>query len=438
MKIKYTKIRDSILAPVKNPDEKGLASLSHYMQANGTGSSRVYKSHANRYFDQITDVQFALDQEIIFDVPFPPVKDPKFTFIDLFAGIGGFRLAFQNQNCKCVFSSEWDKYAKRTYEANFGEYPFGDIRKIPSSMIPDHDILLGGFPCQPFSLAGVSKKNSLGRAHGFKDQQQGNLFDEIERILTEKRPKAFLLENVKNLASHDGGDTFREIERRLDKAEYWYKPFLIDAKFYVPQHRERIYIVGFDKKKFGEEIDFNLEVKNRGVKQIRSILEKNPDKKYTLTRNLWTYLKDYAAKHKAKGNGFGFGKIDDFSGVTRTLSARYYKDGSEILISQGRGRVPRRLTPNECKLLMGFPRKFRIQNIGISDTQLYKQFGNSVVVPVVNHIAAQMIEYMRFIDNSRDEFLIEKGLEFKRNIQDNRIASCEGMEEDMKFEVNSH
>ena len=308
------------------------------------------------------------------------------TFVDLFAGIGGTRLAFEKCGAKCVFSSEWNDYARMTYRENFGDEPAGDINKINSSEIPVHDILVAGFPCQPFSLAGVSKKKSLNMPIGFKDLTQGTLFFEIARIISEKKPKAFLLENVKNLKSHDGGKTFKVIAKTLrDELGYDIHHKVIDSKPVVPQHRERIYIVGFDRPR-----DYKFPVLENGSVTFHQILEKNPDEKYTLSDHLWNYLQRYAEKHREKGNGFGFG-LTDMNGYARTLSARYYKDGSEILIPQ-RGKNPRRLTPRECARLMGFPDTFKIL---VSDTQAYKQFGNSVVVPVVEQVAKSIMQCLK-------------------------------------------
>jgi len=310
-------------------------------------------------------------------------KRPDFTFIDLFSGIGGMRIPFEELGGKCVFSSEWDKYARQTYFANFNDEPEGDITKINESDVPKHDILLAGFPCQPFSIAGISKKKSLNRPVGFDDETQGTLFFDVKRIIKEKRPKAFLLENVKNLKTHDGGKTFKIITDSLSDIGYHIFHKVIDAKYFVPQHRERIFIVGFK-----QNIGFNFpEIPEKKPKLVK-ILEKNPDKKYTLTKGVWNALKRHAAKHKAAGNGFGFG-IADVTGISRTLSARYYKDGAEILISQGRGRLPRRLTPRECAKLMGFPNTFKIP---VSNAQAYRQFGNSVVVPVVTSVAEKMLD----------------------------------------------
>lgn len=312
-----------------------------------------------------------------------------FTFIDLFAGIGGFRLGFEKNGGHCVFSSEWDTHCQKTYFENFGEKPFGDITQLDPKDIPDHDILTAGFPCQPFSIAGVSKKNSLGKRHGFEDLTQGTLFFNVAKIIKEKRPKVFVLENVKNLKSHDRGNTFKVILSTLDELNYQFFYSIIDAKGFVPQHRERIYIVGFNKDYFPDEISFKFPENPENDLSVGHILEKHFDKKYILTDHLWKYLQEYANKHKLKGNGFGFGLVDEKS-TTRTLSARYYKDGSEILIKMKSGN-PRRLTPRECARLMGFDDSFKIM---VSDTQAYKQFGNSVVVPVIDSIAKQVLKTM--------------------------------------------
>jgi DNA (cytosine-5)-methyltransferase 1 len=328
----------------------------------------------------------------------PAVSPPKLRFIDLFCGIGGFRLGFQRAGGECVFSCDWDKFSRQTYEANFHEVPHGDIREVPIESIDPFEILCAGFPCQPFSLAGVSKKNSLGRKHGFDDEKQGNLFLEIARILEHHRPAAFVLENVKNLLSHDHGRTFKFIYDTLESLGYK-KPqvALIDAQSLVPQHRERVFIVGFKEPRFFEFPKFPT----KGPK-LKKILAKHVPEKYTLSDHLWRYLQEYAKKHQAAGNGFGFSVFtgDD---VARTLSARYHKDGSEILISQGPGKNPRRLTPPECAKLMGFPADFEIP---VSDTQAYRQFGNSVVVPVVERIAKQVVATLsRPVDHRPDFFL---------------------------------
>jgi DNA (cytosine-5)-methyltransferase 1 len=315
----------------------------------------------------------------------------KFRFIDLFCGIGGFRLAFERAGCECVFSSDWNKPAQETYAANFGETPHGDIHAIAVADIPRHDILCAGFPCQPFSIAGVSKKLSLGKAHGFDDKEQGNLFFEIANILEYHQPEAFVLENVKNLKNHDGGRTFEIICNTLTEAlGYTVYHKIIDAQSVVPQHRERIFLVGFKDWRPFEFPEFPAE----GPK-LSSILDPNPPDKYTLTDHLWNYLQAYAAKHKAAGNGFGFGLFTG-NDVARTLSARYHKDGSEILISQGYSKNPRRLTPRECAKLMGYPKDFKIP---VSDTQAYRQFGNSVAVPVVERIAKSVVETLNHSAN---------------------------------------
>lgn len=326
-------------------------------------------------------------------------EDPCFTFIDLFAGIGGMRLAYEQVGGKCVYSSEWNKYSQQTYYANFGEQPEGDITQVDAKEIPDHDILVAGFPCQPFSIAGVSKKVSMGRKTGFEDKTQGTLFFDVCRILKEKRPKAFMLENVKNLKSHDRGRTFKTIEESLGELKYKVFYAVLDGQNFVPQHRERIIIVGFDMERYGDNVDYKFDLSPIQPKPVmRDILEKKVEEKYTLSDKLWTYLQNYAAKHKAAGNGFGYG-IAPLDGVSRTISARYHKDGSEILIAQ-RGKNPRRLTPRECARLQGFPETFVIP---VSDTQAYRQFGNSVVVPLIANVAKLIINEIRLLENEQEE-----------------------------------
>lgn len=319
---------------------------------------------------------------------------PDYTFIDLFAGIGGLRLAMEAAGARCVYSNEWNKYSRQTYEANFGEVPDDDITQVVADDIPDHDVLVGGFPCQPFSVAGVSKKRSLGRATGFEDETQGTLFFDVCRVLAAKRPRAFFLENVKNLTSHDKGRTFEVIESSLDELDYevFYK--VLDAQDYVPQHRERIVIIGFDRRRYGNAPDFSFELPKPEHKPVLAdILDPDVPEKYTLTDRLWAYLQAYAAKHKAAGNGFGYGLAHP-DGISRTLSARYYKDGSEILIPQ-EGKNPRRLTPRECARLQGFPDTFQIP---VSDTQAYRQFGNSVAVPLMAEVAKALVAELRKLD----------------------------------------
>lgn len=342
-----------------------------------------------------------------------PVKNHDgYTFIDLFAGIGGMRLAFESAGGRCVYSNEWNKYSQQTYYANFGVQPDGDITKIAAENIPDHDILVAGFPCQPFSIAGVSKKNSLGRATGFEDKTQGTLFFDVCRILKAKRPKAFMLENVKNLYSHDHGRTFQIIKESLQELNYKVFYQVIDGKGYVPQHRERIVIVGFDMERYGADMDFVFELhplKKQPI--VKNILEKDVSDKYTLSDKLWIYLQNYAAKHREAGNGFGYG-IAPLNGVTRTISARYYKDGSEILIEQ-KGKNPRRLTPRECARLQGFPDTFKIP---VSDTQAYQQFGNSVVVPLMSDVAKLIVTKLETIDTIRQIELNGKGISQRKVI----------------------
>jgi DNA (cytosine-5)-methyltransferase 1 len=370
-------------------------------------------------------------------LPKPSTAAADFTFIDLFAGIGGIRKGFEAIGGECIFTSEWDKNSVRTYKANHhcdpSRHRFNlDIRDVTLSSdlkvteeeayahinreVPDHDVLLAGFPCQPFSLAGVSKKNSLGRKHGFECETQGTLFFDVARILAAKRPAAFLLENVKNLKSHDKGKTFKVICETLDELGYevadanspkGLDPRIIDAKLFLPQHRERIVLVGF-RRDLNVHEGFTLKDISKHLPKKRAtfgdLLDKEVDDKYILTPKLWSYLYQYAEKHRQKGNGFGFG-LTKATDTARTLSARYHKDGSEILVDRGfvstddfhseenvKNR-PRRLTPQECARLMGFdePGKSSFV-IPVSDTQAYRQFGNSVAVPVFEAVAKLMRE----------------------------------------------
>lgn len=350
---------------------------------------------------------FGLQRLLPLDTPVE--GEASFRFIDLFAGIGGIRRAFEDIGGRCVFTSEWDSYAQKTYAENFpgGHAINGDITQIDAAEIPDHDLLLAGFPCQPFSIAGVSKKNALGRAHGFAYETQGTLFFDVARIIDAKQPRAFLLENVKNLVSHDKGRTFDVICRTLrDELGYQIHTRVIDGAHFVPQHRERILIVGFRE---AAPFDFDaLPLPAKGTHRLAEILHRTDgsepqlqwdgerffnhvvrcvDPRYTLTDKLWSYLQAYATKHRAAGNGFGFGLVYPDS-VTRTLSARYYKDGSEILVYQGEGINPRRLTPRECARLMGFPDSFRIP---VSDTRAYQLFSQAAVVPMIEAAAKLMV-----------------------------------------------
>jgi DNA (cytosine-5)-methyltransferase 1 len=343
--------------------------------------------------------------------------------IDLFAGIGGIRMGFEAHGGQCVFTSEWNDFSQKTYQENFRDGAtqhalIGDIVTFPAEAVPEHDILLGGFPCQPFSIAGVSKKNALGRPHGFECATQGTLFFDVARIIATRRPAAFLLENVKNLLSHDKGRTFDVILQTLrDELGYEVHYRVIDGAHFTPQHRERIIIVGFRGKTSFSWDDLRLPEEGPRLASIlhrtdgsEPVLPWDGDRffdhaarqvqpKYTLTPKLWTYLQNYAEKHRAAGNGFGYGMAYPQS-VTRTLSARYHKDGSEILVYQGEKKRPRRLTPRECARLMGFPDTYRIP---VSDTQAYRQFGNSVVVPVMREVARIMLPHVRALTHAAQE-----------------------------------
>lgn len=342
-------------------------------------------------------------------IQLPVPEPPDFTFIDLFAGIGGLRQGFEAIGGKCIFSSEWNRFCQTTYETNYDDdhVVTGDITEIQTQEIPAHDVLLAGFPCQPFSLAGVSKKNALNQPHGFRCETQGTLFFDVARILADCRPRFFLLENVKNLVNHDRGQTFRVIIDTLEKElDYRVHLRVLNARSWVPQHRERIFIAGFL-----HDAEFSFDSlappDPSAGPRLKSILHPEDGSetaepgytegrlakvhpRYTLSQHLWDYLQAYAAKHRRKGNGFGFGLFgpDD---VARTLSARYFKDGSEILIRQSDHPRPRRLTPRECARLMGFDRPGRTPfQIPVSDTQAYRQFGNAVVVPVAEAVARHM------------------------------------------------
>lgn len=328
-----------------------------------------------------------------------------FTFCDLFAGIGGLRLGLEAVGGDCVFSCEYDKFAQKTYQAWFGELPHGDIRDLDLTEMPDYDVLAAGFPCQPFSIAGVSKKNSLGRKHGFLDQTQGTLFFHLAKIIETKRPPVILLENVKNLMSHDKGKTWQVIQDTLDKLDYQIHFQVINAADFVPQHRKRVFIVGFDRKIFKGKSGFEFAPPPQGPQpKFKDILGEDTDPKYTLTDKLWNYLQEYAERHRKQGNGFGFG-MTDLEGVSRTLSARYYKDGSEVLIPNGSKKNPRRLTPREAGRLMGFPDHLPIV---VSDTQAYKQFGNAVVPPVAESVGRQIAQVFADKITKRNGCLLKK------------------------------
>ena len=395
-------IREILQELLKRNTQKELASLL------GVDAKTISRWKSGKVSPP-TMAGLALQKILASDDRPPTLHDHDFSFIDLFAGIGGIRLGFEQHGGKCVFTSEWNTWSQKTYLANFGNgHPVtGDITKIHELEVPDHDVLLAGFPCQPFSIAGVSKKLALGRPHGFECATQGTLFFDVARIIAAKRPKAFLLENVKNLISHDKGNTFRVIKETLrDELGYSIEAKVIDARHFVPQHRERIIIVGF-RENTGFSFD-NMLLPAHGPK-LHTVLhpedgsEKSdgtytsPDgkvlPKYTLSDKLWNYLQAYAKKHKAAGNGFGFGLVTREM-VSRTLSARYYKDGSEILVHQGARKNPRRLTPRECARLMGFPEDWKIP---VSDTQAYRQFGNAVAVPVIAEVARVMKPHIKVL-----------------------------------------
>lgn len=415
-------------------DQKFVAGYLNNLSPDRWSRETINRWVKGKASPKMTHTEFIELQKLL---PSPPEShgEHDFKFIDLFAGIGGIRKGFDEIGGQCVFTSEWNKYAVRTYKANHYCDPDAhvfneDIREITLSgdesvseqeayrhidaSIPDHDVLLAGFPCQPFSIAGVSKKNALGRAHGFECTTQGTLFFDVARIIKAKRPAAFLLENVKNLKSHDKGKTFGIILETLDELGYWVAdaeisgsddPKVIDGQKFLPQHRERIVLVGF-RKDLNIHDGFTLKDIHKeypeSIPSLGDLLDADVDDKYILTPKLWEYLYNYAIKHKQKGNGFGYGLVNENS-ITRTLSARYYKDGSEILIDRGwdhqapfddilnQANRPRRLTPRECARIMGFEKPgeetFRIP---VSDTQSYKQFGNSVVVPVFAAVARLM------------------------------------------------
>jgi DNA (cytosine-5)-methyltransferase 1 len=338
--------------------------------------------------------------------PSSVANEPTFRFVDLFAGIGGIRLGLEQASGACVYSIEIDRFAQATYAANFGPVEQADVYAVDPTDIPPYEVLAAGFPCQPFSIAGVSKKASLGRAHGFGDEKSGNLFFEIVRIAEATKPPVLFLENVKNLRAHDRGRTFAVILAELDRLGYEISHDVVDAASWVPQHRERTFIIGLDRDVYGgQKFVFPPPPATRRP-VLRDILDPWVERRYVLTPHLWTYLQGYAEKHRAAGNGFGYGLVggDD---IARTLSARYYKDGSEILIDTA-GAVPRRLTPVECARLMGFPDPRQVPAgqthntnphesflIPVSDTQAYRQFGNSVVVPVIRHLAIALLSQIR-------------------------------------------
>ena len=376
-------VPDLVHAKIRREHRKRLLSQNAYLLS--VISDAIEKGLGPTLFDSVDTVE--RPQQVTYSVPF--------TFIDLFSGIGGMRLGLEAMGGRCAFSCEVDPHAQKTYRSWFGDDAAGDVTELTqASDIPRHDLLAAGFPCQPFSLAGVSKKNSLGREHGFKDRTQGTLFFHLATIIELHRPPVLLLENVKNLRSHNKGDTWRTIKETLEQLNYVIFDRVIDAADYVPQHRERVIIVGFDRRVFGDSPPFEFPAPpSQPQPQLRDILEAAPDPKYTLSDDLWQYLLDYAERHRKKGNGFGC-SIADPEGITRTLSARYHKDGSEILIAQGEGRNPRRLTPREAGRLMGFPERLLDRPPVVSDTQAYRQFGNAVVPAVIEAVARQIVQVL--------------------------------------------
>lgn len=367
------------------------AYITHYLQNSKNGVASVYKKRALEYI--ASRIENLVTTE--WDVPFPPPKNPKFNFIDLFAGIGGFRVALQNLGGKCVFSSEIDNAAKQTYEANFGEFPFGDIRdftgpqitdKELNKLIPDHNVLTGGFPCQPFSLAGVSARNFLGQVHGFSDEDKGNLFFDIARIVDVKRPEIVFLENVKNFKGHDEGNTYKTVKKTFEDLGYSFFSDTINAAQWVPQKRQRFYMVCFKN----DPKNFTFPKSISEFKKLRTILENDVAPEYTISDRLWEGHINRTKRNIERGTGFT-ANTADLDKPANTLVARYGKDGKECLIPQ-KGMNPRKLTPRECARLQGFPETFKLPS---SNAAAYKQFGNSVAIPVIEAIATEIIRVLK-------------------------------------------
>ena len=366
------------------------AYITHYLQNTENGVAAIYKKKAIEFMAS----RFEEMGSPIYNVPFPPPKKPKFKFIDLFAGIGGFRIPLQNLGGKCVFSSEIDNAAKITYESNFGEFPFGDIRdftgpeitdKKLKKLIPNHDILAAGFPCQPFSLAGVSARNSLGQLHGFSDEDKGNLFFDIARIVDVKRPKVVFLENVKNFKGHDGGNTYLTVKRTFEDLDYTVYSETINSAQWVPQKRQRFYMICFKK----DPKEFKFPSLKSEFKKLKSILEDNVSSEYTISNKLWEGHINRTKRNLERGTGFT-ANVADLDKPSNTLVARYGKDGKECLIPQ-KGLNPRKLTPRECARLQGFPESYILP---ASNAASYKQFGNSVAVPVIEAIANNILTHL--------------------------------------------
>lgn len=391
----YTAVKESLRINIDKHLNDGFASLTHFWQSKGFLVN--FKTRGINYLSQdILNLTVNEPEQLYFpikyDVPFPPPENPDFKFIDLFAGIGGFRIAFQGLNGQCVFSSEIDKAAKRTYEQNFGECPFGDIRQFTNSelssefinaAIPDHDILTGGFPCQPFSLAGVSARNHLGIAHGFLDVKQGNLFFDIARIISIKKPQVVFLENVKNFKNHDGGNTFETVKSIMNELGYDFHSKVINANKVVPQSRERFYMVCFK----GGNQKFKFPEFSGETKKLKTILEKKVLEKYTISDKLWEGHQRRTKNNLERGTGFT-AFTADLNKPANTIVARYGKDGKECLIPQ-ENKNPRKLTPRECARLQGFPENYKLP---ASDAPAYRQFGNSVAIPVIQAIGNEIIK----------------------------------------------
>ncbi|WP_117881077.1 DNA cytosine methyltransferase [Aureibaculum luteum] len=366
------------------------AYITHYLQNSENEVATIYKKKA---LDFIAS-RFEEMGSTVYDVPFPPPKKPKFKFIDLFAGIGGFRIALQNLGGKCVFSSEIDNAAKITYESNFGEFPFGDIRDFTDSgitdkelnkLIPNHDILAAGFPCQPFSLAGVSARNFLGQLHGFSDEDKGNLFFDIARIVDVKRPNVVFLENVKNFKGHDGGNTYSTVKKTFEDLGYSFYSKTINSAQWVPQKRQRFYMICFKK----DPKKFEFPSSKSEFKKLKSILEDSVSPEYTISNKLWEGHINRTKRNLERGTGFT-ANVADIDKPSNTLVARYGKDGKECLIPQ-MGLNPRKLTPRECARLQGFPESYILPR---SNAASYKQFGNSVAVPVIEEIGKKIIDVL--------------------------------------------
>ncbi|NOU35920.1 MAG: DNA (cytosine-5-)-methyltransferase [Kiritimatiellaceae bacterium] len=389
--MKYTEVEEVLITPKSNWKDDSLAFVTHYLQNHKDVAADCFHDPATAYLTKNSDFQEWFP--IKWDVPFPPPRDAKFKFIDLFAGIGGFRIALQSVGGKCVFSSEWNDSAKKTYAKNFGEVPFGDIRQFTGAtvsdaqldkLIPDHDILAGGFPCQPFSLAGVSSRNSLGLKHGFACKTQGTLFFDIVRIAKVKKPTVLLLENVSNLKRHNGGDTYATIRKTIEEdLGYSFFDAVIDARTVVPQKRRRCFMVCFRDK----AVDFKFPSFSGEPKPLKSILEPKCLAKYTISDRLWDGHVRRTQRNLDRGTGFTAfeANLDE---PANTLVSRYGKDGKECLVPQS-GKNPRKLTPRECARLQGFPEKYILPD---SDAAAYRQFGNALPVPVAQRIARQIVK----------------------------------------------